>query len=141
MIVSRYRAAREESFRGGVRLLIAAATVPITGLAVVAAVFSAAPPWFDQPPSLPLRSILLYILAALTVVAAVVWIAGLLRRASWRATGYSMWAGTLLSAVVVLIIPEPGRGASGSGLGVLAAAVALLAAVGWVFVKFDSPAT
>ena len=141
MVVSRYRAAREESFRGGVRLLIAAATVPITSLAIVGAVIGAAPALFAQSVSWPVRSVLLYVLVGLMALAAVLWIAGLLRRASWRGTGYVMWAGTILSTVVVLIIPEAGRGPSGSGLGLLAAAVVLLAAVGWTFVRFDSPAT
>jgi hypothetical protein len=139
--MSHYQAAREEEFRGGVRLLIAASTVPITGLAVVAAVVGAAPAWFDRPVSWPVRSVLLYVLAGLTALAAVVWIGALLRRAPWRGTGYVVWAGTILTTVVVLIIPEAGRGTSGSGLGVLAAAFVLLAAVGWAFVRFDSPAT
>ena len=139
--MSHYQAAREEKFRGGVRLLLAASTVPITGLAVVAAVVGAAPAWLGRPVSGPVRSVLLYLLAGLTALAAVLWIAALLRRVSWRGTGYVVWAGSMLTTVVVLIIPEAGRGASGSGVCVLAAAVVLVALIGWTFVRFDSPAT
>jgi hypothetical protein len=141
MVLSRYRAAREEGFRGGVRLLIASASVPITGLALALAFFAAAPAWFHRPVTWPMRSVLLYSLAGLITVSAIVWIAALFRRASWRGTAFLVWAGTILLTVVVLVIPEPGRGASGSGLGVLAVAVVLLGAIGWAFVRFDAPAT
>ena len=137
MVVSRYRAAREEGFRGGIRLLIAGASVPITGLVLALALFAAAPAWFERPVSWPMRSVLLYCLAGLMALSAMLWIAALFRRASRRGTAYLVWAGSILLAVVVLIIPEPGRGASGSGLGVLAAAVVLLGVIGWAFVRFD----
>jgi hypothetical protein len=128
---------REDKFRGGVRILLAGAVVPITWLSAAVSLFASSAPWFSYgPQDTSLRNMMLRVLAGLVILAGGVLILGLLRQARWRWAACGAWTGATVASGALFSSSD-----LTAGLAVFATGAAIVAVFAWVMLTFDPPAT
>jgi hypothetical protein len=136
--VSRYAQDRDAKFRGGVRILLAAAVIPITWFIVWIGLFAASGPWVTRR-VVSLRDLVLWFLVGLLTITALVLVVGLFRGAHWRWAASGAWSGVVVVTAVLIGLPSATGWEGGVAFGL--AGVGIAGAYAWTLMKFDPPAT